>query len=123
MDRTSSVADEIWEVLWSLAPAITLGMAVHNNVEASQGSKIADDQTSVEEDDTFEAKPPPSIALLLMRNKVDHLCALVPPPSIDVTLKRSTSAPAHCRRKSEGGDDGNQMHALDDAELHWCLQS
>ncbi|MCO5578050.1 hypothetical protein L7F22_031888 [Adiantum nelumboides] len=85
-------------------------------IEALQGEEIAEDQTSAEEDDTFEAEPPPANALLLMRSKVDHLRVLVPPPSINITLKRSTSAPVHCRRKSEDGDANGQSRAPDSAD-------
>lgn len=66
---------------------------------------ISKDQTDVEEDDTFEAEPPPPNALLIMRSKVEHqLRVVAPPASINITLKRSTSAPAQCRT-SEDGDD------------------
>eukprot|EP00250_Pteridium_aquilinum_P019922 c24625_g3_i1 orf=429-3173(+) len=88
----------------------------NNTLEALQSKEIAEDQTSVEEDDTFETDPPPANALLLMRNTVEHLRVLVPPPSINITLKRSTSAPVHRRRKSEDGNDGDQPHAPDDAD-------
>ncbi|MCO5575235.1 hypothetical protein L7F22_029034 [Adiantum nelumboides] len=84
-------------------------------IEPLQGEEIAEDQTSVEEDDTFEAEPPPANALLLMRSKVDHLRVLVPPPSINITLKRSTSAPVHCRRKSDGDANG-QLQAPNSAD-------
>ncbi|KAI5072946.1 hypothetical protein GOP47_0013052 [Adiantum capillus-veneris] len=85
----------------------------NSKVEALQGKEIAEDQTSIEEDDTFEAEPPPANALLLMRSKVEHLRVLVPPPSINITLKRSTSAPVHCRRKSEDVDDNSQLQPSD----------
>lgn len=108
--------EENHDEISSLAPATVSIMGVHNKLEALQSKEIAEDQTSVEEDDTFEAEPPPSNALLLMRSKVEHLRVVVPPPSINITLKRSTSAPAHCRRKSEDADDGSQIRAPDDVD-------
>lgn len=116
MGRPGLKEEENREEISSLTPATVSVMGVRNKLEALQSKEIAEDQTSVEEDDTFEAEPPPSNALLLMRSKVEHLRVLVPPPSINITLKRSTSAPAHCRRKSEDADDGGQIHAPDDVD-------
>ncbi|KAH7438213.1 hypothetical protein KP509_04G006100 [Ceratopteris richardii] len=69
---------------------------------------VAEDNESIEDDDKFETEPPPANALLLMRRNMDRLRVAVPTPCTNITLKRSTSAPAHCRRQSEDGDDNGR---------------
>lgn len=61
-------------------------------------------ETEIDDDDAFEPEPPPPNALLLMRHKVEQEPVLVSPaPCNSIVLKRSTSAPAHCR-SAEGQD-------------------
>ena len=75
-----------------------------DNVKADEEEEEEEEEED-DDDDTFDSEPPPPQpppnALLLMRNynsSVERLRVLVPPPSINLTLKRSISAPIQSRK-------------------------